>query len=88
MRSAKPGNHLKSGQTLETETLFFLSIFLQILCFKRLRLVGERTSVLSSTAIMEWDFWTGNVATIDVDNFYTLLKVSVSKGHPIQDVKC
>ena len=25
----------------------------------------------------------GNVATIDVDNFYTLLKVSVSKGHPV-----
>ena len=30
----------------------------------------------------------GNVATVDVDTFYTLLKVSVSKGHPVQDVKC
>ena len=48
--------HFKSGLILEIETLFFY-IFLQILCFKCLRLGGKRTNVLISTAIMELDFW-------------------------------
>ena len=87
MRSAKPGNHLKSGQTLETETFFFYLFFCRYFALNAFVWSGKGPVFLVRLRSWNWIFG-GNVATIDVDNFYTLLKVSVSKGHPVQDVKC
>ena len=79
--------HFKSGQILEIETLFFFIFFCRYFALNACVWVGKGPMFLVRLRSWNWIFG-GNVATVDVDNFYTRLKVSVSKGHPVQDIKC